>query len=371
LGEAIIGPTMPSLAEQTHTNIGSIGFLFTALGLGYMIGAFGGGRLYDFLHGHRLTAGMLVLAGVVYLCIPNTPILWMLALLIVLLGTVQGAMDVGINTMLIWVHDAAAAPYLNALQFFFGLGAFICPIIIAQSRQLFGGVKGAYWFATLIMIPVAIWLLKLQPPQKPDLENSPDGKITYPWLVFGVALFLMLYIGVLIGFSGWLYTIVTTEAIIPEIQADYLVSTFWGALTIGRLIMIPLSKKVDQKVLLFFDVIGCILTMTVFIIFREQVSIVWICTFLMGFFIASVFPSAISLINKYIHMSGTITGLTFLGGNSGTLFIPWILGQVFEAFGGKAVLIGILIDLLLTLTVLIFLIFYTRKLPVRNMRVSI
>ena len=362
---------MPSLAEQTNTSIGAIGFLFTALGLGYMIGAFGGGRLYDFLHGHRLTAAMLILASLVYFLIPNTPILWMLALLIVLLGTVQGAMDVGINTLLIWVHDAAASPYLNALQFFFGLGAFICPIIIAQSRQLTGGVKGAYLFATIVMIPVAVWMLRLQPPQKPIQEESVEKKIAHPWLVFGIALFLMLYIGVLIGFSGWLYTIVTTEAIIPVIQADYLVSTFWGALTIGRLIMIPISKKADQKVLLFFDVIGCILTMTVFILFREQVSIVWICTFLMGFFIASVFPSAISLANKYMQMSGTITGLTFLGGNTGTLFIPWILGQVFEAYGGKAVLIGLLVDLILTLSVLIFLTFYTRKLPVRSTRLTI
>ena len=336
-----------------------------------MIGALGGGRLYDKIQGHWLTAGFLILASFVYFSIPNVPSLLILATLVVFLGIAQGAMDVGINTLLIWVHDAAAAPYLNALQFFFGLGAFICPLVIAQSRHLTGSVKGAYWVATLVMIPVAIWLITLKPPEKQMEEQQKNGKISLPLLVFGIAMFLMLYIGVLQGFSGWLYTIVITEKILPLVQADYLVSTFWGALTIGRLVMIPISRKVDPLKLLFFDVFGCMGTIILFIFLREQVSIVWLSTFLMGFFIASVFPSTISLANKYMHMSGTITGLTFLGGNTGTLFIPWILGRVFESFGGKVVLIGILIDLVLTLSVLFFLTFYTRKLPVRGMRLTI
>ncbi|MBI9048616.1 MAG: MFS transporter [Anaerolineaceae bacterium] len=366
IGEAIIGPTLPNLAAQTFSNIGSIGFLFTALGFGHMIGAFGGGRLYDRMQGHWLTAAMFLAASFVYFSIPNAPSLSVLALLIVILGIAQGAMDVGINTLLIWVHDAAAAPYLNALQFFFGIGAFICPLVIAQSRQITGGVKGAYIFAAITMLPVAIWLISLKPPQKPDHQISDNGNITHPLLIFGIALFLMLYIGVLTGFSGWLYTIITTEKILPIIQADYLVSAFWGSLTVGRLVMIPISRQVNPLKLLFFDVLGCTLTMLLFITFREQAAIVWLTTILMGFFIASVFPSAIALANKYMHMSGTVTGLTFLGGNTGTLFIPWIFGQIFQASGGKAVLIAILVDLLLVMGVLLFLTFYTRKLPIRR-----
>ena len=367
IGEAILGPTLPSLASQTSASIAQISFLFTALGSGHMIGAFAGGRLYDFLRGHTVTFVMLLVIAAVFFFIPVIPILWVLTMVIFLLGLAQGAMDVGVNTQLIWVWDAASAPFLNALQFFFGLGAFISPVIIAQSRQLTGSVKSAYWLAALVMLPVALWMVAMRSPRShvQSTEEAPASDFN-PRLVFLLAVFLMLYIGVLVGFSGWIYTIVTTEGLIPLAQADYLVSAFWGALTIGRLIMVPISSRVKPLKLLYFDILGCTASVAAFILFRESTTAIWGCTIALGLFIASVFPSAIAHANKYMHMNGKVTGMTFLGGNTGTMLIPLILGQIFAARGGTAVLVAILVDLFLTLAMLVVLSVYSRKLVSRN-----
>jgi len=365
LGEAILGPTLPTLAKQTASTIAQISFLFTAIGLGHMIGAFAGGRLYDHLHGHWVTIAMLLAIALVFFLIPAVSSLWLLAILILLLGIAQGTMDVGTNTMLIWVHDDASAPYLNALQFFFGLGAFLCPLLIARSMLLTNSIEPAFWIVALSMLPAALWLMFLRPPQKRDLPTAEIKTVAQPRLVLIIAIFLMLYIGTLVGFSGWLYTIITSEQIMPPEQAAYLVSAFWGALTVGRLLMIPISSRVKPLKLLYFDVLGCMLSITLFILFRNSIPMIWITTILMGLFIASVFPSTIAHANKYLSMSGKVTGLIFLGGNTGTMLIPWILGQIFASMGGRAVPIAILVDLLLTFAFLVILSTYSKKLPLR------
>ncbi len=53
---AALGPTLPGLAGHTGSSVQQISYLFTACSLGYLIGSFGGGRLYDHLPGHRLMA---------------------------------------------------------------------------------------------------------------------------------------------------------------------------------------------------------------------------------------------------------------------------------------------------------------------------
>jgi len=43
LAVAVLGPTLPDLAQRTHTDMRKISILFTTLALGYMLGALQGG----------------------------------------------------------------------------------------------------------------------------------------------------------------------------------------------------------------------------------------------------------------------------------------------------------------------------------------
>ena len=48
------------------------------------------------------------------------------------------------NTLLVWVHPARVGPVMNALHFFFGLGAFLSPILIAWAMRGTGDLIHAY-----------------------------------------------------------------------------------------------------------------------------------------------------------------------------------------------------------------------------------
>ncbi|MDZ4158973.1 MAG: hypothetical protein U1B80_04200, partial [Anaerolineaceae bacterium] len=128
LTRAALGATLPGLAEQTQSTFQQISYLFTAHSMGYLLGAYRGGRLYDRLPGHTLNAAALF--GMTFLLVlaPGMKLLWLLVLVFLLLGMVEASLDVGTNTLIVWLHRLNPGPVLNTLHFFYGAGAFLSPI---------------------------------------------------------------------------------------------------------------------------------------------------------------------------------------------------------------------------------------------------
>ena len=53
LDSAIIGPTLPALADQTRSRLGDMGLLFLVGAIGYTLGTLIGGRVFDRVRGTR------------------------------------------------------------------------------------------------------------------------------------------------------------------------------------------------------------------------------------------------------------------------------------------------------------------------------
>src|SRR5688572_19959102 len=157
LASASLGPTLPGLAENTQTHLREISFLFTARSLGYLFGSFFGGRFYDRKPGHPVMVLMLIGVATALILVPTISLLWVLAGVLLVLGMAEGALDVGGNTLLVWVHRHQVGPYMNGLHFFFGIGAFLSPLIIAQAVLVSGNITWAYWILALLLLPVALW----------------------------------------------------------------------------------------------------------------------------------------------------------------------------------------------------------------------
>lgn len=199
-------PTLPSLAEGVAVNLDAISILFTVGSFGYLIGSSQGGRLYDHFGGNRVMAGMLLALCILLFLMPVMPSLLLLATVMVLADIAKGAIDAGGNILLVWVHGGEVAPFMNALHFFFGVGAFLTPVIVAQVVNISASINWAYWILALLMLPAAIFLLRLPSPEikKEPLEqiaNKANHK-----LIALIAVFLFLYVGGEISFGGWIFT---------------------------------------------------------------------------------------------------------------------------------------------------------------------
>jgi MFS transporter, FHS family, Na+ dependent glucose transporter 1 len=358
-----LGPTLPGLAEQTRSNLSGISFLFTARSLGYMLGSFLGGRLYDRVPGHPVMGGMLLLMAAMAALAPVVPLLWLLTAVLLVLGVAEGILDVGGNTLLVWVHGREVGPFMNGLHFFFGIGAFLSPIIIAQAVLLSGDITWAYWSLAILVVPMALWLLRL--PSPADRARSKDGtrtRINYP-LVLLFALFFFLHVAAEGSFGGWIYTYALAQNLAGEATAAYLTSTFWGGLTAGRLLAIPLAARLRPRTMLFGDLVGCLVSVGLILAWPHSLLAAWIGTFGMGLAIASLFPTSISFAERRMRITGEVTGWLLAGASLGGMTVPWLIGQFFESIGPTVAMIIILADVVIAVGVLVVLLAYSGRTP--------
>jgi fucose permease len=349
LAAASLGPTLPGLAEHTHSHLNEISLLFTARSLGYLLGSLTGGRWYDRLPGHWVQALALLLMACMLALVPKLPLLWLLALTLMLLGFAEAALDVGGNTLLVWLHREKVGPYMNGLHLFFGIGAFLSPVIIAQAVLLSGDITWAYWILSLLMLPVILWLVRLPNLKIPDGVRDEQSGGASNGLVILFMFFFFLYVGAEGSFAGWIFTYAQALKIGTTVTAAYLTSAFWGAFTIGRLASIPLAARYHPRWILLCDLAGCLFSIGFIMLGRLSIAVVWLGTAGTGLFMASIFPTTMTLAGRYLPINGKITGWFFVGASAGGMFIPWLIGQLFEPIGPQVSMIIILLTIVIAL----------------------
>jgi FHS family Na+ dependent glucose MFS transporter 1 len=366
LATAVLGPTLPRLAERTQSQLGEASILFTLLSLGYLVGSLQGGRLYDRVPGHPVVAGALAIMAATLAAVPAIPRLWLLALTVFLLGAAAGAVDVGGNTLLVWVYGRQVGPYMNALHFFFGLGSLLSPIVVAQALLLSDDVARAYWTLALLTMPPALWLLRAPSPQPPagstGTLDDPSPLPSRDRLLLPLFVFLFsLYVGAESAFGGWIYSYAVALDLSSEATAAYLASAFWGALMVGRLLTVPIAARVRPDRVLLADLAGCLLSVAVLLLGSGSTQATWLGACGLGLSMASVFPMLISLAERRLTISGRVTGWFLAGASVGSMTLPWLIGQVFEPLGPRSAMWAVGADLLVALVVLALLMLHSAR----------
>lgn len=362
LAEAALGTTLPGLAEQTQTGLREISVLFVARSLGYLLGALLGGHLYDRMPGHPVMAAVLVGITLSLALIPVMPALWLLSLVLLLLGVAQSTLDVGGNTLLVWVHRREVGPFMNGLHFFFGVGAFLSPIVVARAILLSGGISWAYWILALLTAPAALWLLRLPSPVSPHTTtDAPTGRTNYLMVVL-VSLFFFLFVGAEISFGGWIFSYAVALNLTGEASAAYLTAGFWGALTVSRLLAVPIAARFRPRNILLADLLVCMASIALILLRSDSLLVTWVGALGAGASLASVFPTALAWAERHLPVTGRVTGWFIVGGSAGSMTLPWLIGQLFESVGPRVMMLAIFGDLLLAVGLFVGLVVYSARL---------
>ena len=192
MAAAILGPSLPNLAEQTHVQLKQASILFTATNLGFLIGALTSGRIYDRRPGHPIIAIALVVMAAMMALVPSVSRLELLALAVLLLGCSQAFMDIGGNTLLVWLHRERVGPFMNGLHLFWGLGAFLAPILVAQAILRSGNYAWAYWLIAVLLLPISLSFARTLSPTAPHQEQGSKPAKNPGWPL--LAMFILFYL---------------------------------------------------------------------------------------------------------------------------------------------------------------------------------
>jgi FHS family Na+ dependent glucose MFS transporter 1 len=358
---AIAGPALPWLARQTGSRLDQISIIFIATSLGYMLGSLFSGRAYDRFPGHRIQALAMLAIALSAALVPLLHTLWLLVAVLFLLGTFQGVLDVGCNTLLTWIHGEKVGPFMNGLHFFFGLGSFLAPLLFAWVVPIVDEIYWAYWFFSLISLPLAAWLWFL--PSPPIRQKSPEvaGGSTNNSLFVLIVMFFVFIVGLELGFGNWIYTFSTRLQLANTVNAAYLTSAFWGAFTIGRLLGVGISARLRPQTILLSDLAGNGIAFAIFLLLPNSIPALWIGTILMGLSIASLFATTMAFTERQVRLTGSLVGWIFVGSGIGSMAVPWLVGQLFERISPRVTMPVLLADTLIACLLLFAILLLVRR----------
>lgn len=333
LGGVTLGPTLQGLAAHTGSTLSQISIVFSARSFGYMVGSFLAGRLYDRRPGHPVIAAVLVIMSITLVLAPLMPLLPLLVAVLLIMGVAEGSIDVGGNTMLVWLHGSKVGPYMNGLHFAWGVGAFLSPIIIAQAVVASGDITLAYWLLAALVLPTAVAVLRQPSPHmSTHAAGRPAGRLNVRLLALVLAFFFA-YVAAEVTMGGWIFSYAVAMGQTDQTTAAYLTSVFWGSLTLGRLLSMPIASRFSPAAVLQGDLIGCLASVALILLLPGSAAAIWIGTFGTGLFMASMFPTMISYAERRMALSGQITGLFFVASAAGSTTVPWLVGQMFDVIG--------------------------------------
>ncbi|HET9223524.1 MAG TPA: MFS transporter, partial [Roseiflexaceae bacterium] len=234
-------------------------------------------------------------------------------------------------------------------------GAFVAPIVIAQVLTLGGATLWAYWVLAALCVPAVATLFRLPSPTPMRSAEVAASSPTNYRLVAVVALFFLLFVAAEISFGGWLASYSQALGLADEATAAYLTAGFWGALTAGRLLAIPIATRVRPRTILIGDLLGCVISVGIIIIWPQSLTALWIGAIGFGLAMASIFPTTITFAARRMAITGRVTSCFLVGVSIGVMTVPWLIGQLFEQVGPQVIMSVVLIDMLVACAVFAFL----------------
>ena len=343
LSFSLIGPALSHLQDQTGSSLGAIGVLFTVQAFGYLVGSIVGGNLYDRGFGHRVLGSALLLMAAALLAIPHAHDLVLLCGLFAVVGTGAGAADVGGNTLLVWRRGGSDGAALNGLHLCFGIGALASPVLVAWSLSSRGDLVAASLAMALPTAAVGVWAL-LRPSPPPLLHaDHPSGETASRRTLLIVSVFFFLYVGVEIGFAGWVHTYAEAIHLGGESTAAALNATFWGAFLLGRLVAVAVATRAGSGRMLAVGGAISIGAAAVLAVSGGRAAPVWAGTVLFGLAIAPLYPTMLAYVGDHFPLTGAATSWFVAGSAVGGLTLPWMIGQLFDHLGPGAMPVTVLI----------------------------
>jgi len=130
--EVVRGPTLLDLKDLLGVTVGEISIIFPFFSIGSVIGCFSVGLIMDKIIWLRypVLAFLLVMMGLSAIVFPYCPSLPAIYITAFFGGLGGGALDTGGQVLLLDVwRGRDSGPYMHALHFMYGIGAFLAPVL--------------------------------------------------------------------------------------------------------------------------------------------------------------------------------------------------------------------------------------------------
>lgn len=342
LVDAAVGVAWPTLQATFDRSVSDLGLLLAMGSIGYLSTAVG----YGWLH-PRLGTGVLLgvgsgLLALALVGIAVAPVWIVVAASSVLLGVGGGLVDTGMNAHAALAFDIRS---MNLLHACFGLGATLGPIVITVSLTTSGAWRAGYGFLAVLQVATAalVWSRRRRwASDEPDLSGEVPT-ISHRLRQTLLILSFIVYTGVEVAAGQWAFTILTESRGMGTASAGAWVAAYWGGLTAGRFLFGAVGDRMSPSLTLDSSVVVSILGLGVFWLDPAGLGMVGLPVAGLG--LAAVFPTLVSITPTRLgrDRSTRAVGYQLAGATIGASSIPWLLGLIAAATDLEALVLGLFI----------------------------
>lgn len=353
--DGAFGVLIPSIRVFYHVDVATFSWIFLMSVLGYLTSSFNNGPLIAKLGQRRslLLSIVFYMLGVGLISLGLPFILYLAVSL--LLGFGVGMLDAGLNTYIASLPKNATL--LNYLHAFYGIGALLGPLVASTLLAGQLGWQATYitWLGIALILLIGI-LLVFRPRTQVSKEETVEKSthiLRQTFRLRGVwlgAFFLLFYVGTEVSLGSWGYSFLTIARLGPALFSAWVISGYWGGLTLGRLTLANLAERLGMNRLITL----CLSGVGVGLLLAWFLPGIWgaaIGLCLTGFSLGPLFPTTIALMPRIVPTRLVASAIGFLAslGSAGAAFFPALAGDFVQHLG-----FWTLLPFALILTVIMF-----------------
>lgn len=328
IAHSVLGPSLEAIGTDFDVPATTVSLAVSVLFLGAGASVLTAGLLVKkFGYQPVLAAALVVLgSGALLMTLAGN---WPLALLAAtLVGLGFGLQNVSTNLLIVRSFGSRSAPAVNLLSALFGIGSVLGPLLVGIFLPDWR-VPYMILAAATVVAMFAGWRIPEPPPEK-TTRHAAGGAVILSAVGF-ISIFFF-YVASEMGAATWEATHLAPHY--GSEQAAFLTSLYWGAITVGRFIAIPVSARVRASHLVVgasaLAIPGAVLTLVP--------SVAPLGYLIMGLAFAPIFPTTLVWIqNALPGRSEVMIPVTMAAANLGPVLTAPLIGLGVQQVGSDVI----------------------------------
>ena len=333
-----LGSILPSVIEKFDLDKIQAGSLASILPAGILLGSLVFGPVVD-RYSYRnlfIICSILIIAGIEGIAFAKSIITLQASFF--LIGFGGGAFNGGTSALVADISEEGPgkrSANISLLGVFYGIGALGIPVLIAVLSSSWTFEIILQYTGLAIILPMIYFASIVYPPAK-HKQGIPlkSGLVLIKdkhLILLGLFLFFESAIESII--SNWTTTFLQNENTINSADALFALSIYILSLTITRLVLSSLLRRIQPLHVLLFSI-----GITIIGVFLLMLSHTWIwflaCLIILGIGTASGFPVILGYVGElYINLRGTAFSIVFFIALVGNASMNYLMGIIAEKSG--------------------------------------
>ncbi|TFL07866.1 major facilitator superfamily domain-containing protein [Pterulicium gracile] len=343
--DGTLGPMIPKIREAYNVGFTMVSLIFVVACIGYCTGAVFNAYFTDRIAFGKVLVLACCLQVVAYAIMSSAPPFPLFVIAFAINGVALALHNAQSNGYVATLNDHTKMGILHAA---YGLGAFSAPLVATQFSQMerwsFHFLASLGITLSVAVVDTLVFKFKSQDEclvyigQEVGEKNTSSDKSNVRQFmgikaVHLLAAFALVYVGTEVTIGGWTVTYIIEERGGGP-SAGYISSGFFGGLSLGRVALLWVNKKIgERRVVYLYTFLAIGLEIVVW--FAPSLIGGAVAVSFVGFLMGPYYPIAMNHAGKILPRwlltasIGWISGI----GQAGSALLPFITGAFASKFG--------------------------------------